>query len=209
MQYSFEGSTIAEGSRTFMEIPFDMWDLTGCKGNIPVKVSIGDFSFECKLVPKGNGRYFIPVKKAIAEKLSGLQEVSFEVIKGLSRINSSSPYSKDHPIREIDGITEMDIVSGFCGHCCVAMLAGVPLQDVQAVMGKGDGSWSKVMEALDYYGIQYAQKMVHPRNSIPTMPDCCIAYADGGFKLWYKGRYYGSEVPEQSRIVSLLEIVVK
>ena len=35
------------------------------------------------------------------------------------------------------------------------------------------------------------------------------ALVDGGFKLWYEGRYYGSEAAEQSQIVSYLEIAVQ
>ena len=42
-----------------------------------------------------------------------------------------------------------------------------------------------------------------------SLPKCCIVYADGGFKLWHEGRYYGLEAAEQSQIVSYLEIVVQ
>lgn len=185
-----------------------MWDITGRTGNISVKVVVDGILFECKLIPKGNGCYYIPVKKAIAEKLKETFEVSFEVVDTLSRINHNSPYSKNHPIRAIDSIEEIEIVPGYCGHCCVAMLAGVSLHDVLQVMGKAEGSWSKIMETLDYYGIQYAPKMVYPRGKDICMPRCCIAYIDGGFKLWYEGRYYGSEVAEQPKIVSYLEIAV-
>lgn len=31
---------------------------------------------------------------------------------------------------------------------------------------------------------------------------------DGGFKLWYDGKYYGSEAAKDVRIVSYLEIMV-
>ena len=208
MHYTFEGQKIVEGNRCFIEIPFNVWHITGSKGNIPTKVTVDDILFECKLIPKGNGKYYIPVKKAIAEKLKETFEVSFEIIKSLSRINHNSPYSTDHPIRVIDSIDKIKIAKGYCGHCCVAMLAGVSLHDVQVIMGKSEGSWSKIMEALDYYGIQYAPKMVYPKGKILCMPKCCIVYIDGGFKLWYKGSYYGSEVTEQSKIVSYLEIAV-
>lgn len=208
MQYTFEGKKIVDGNRTFIDIPFNMWDITGRTGNIPAKVVVDGILFECKLIPKGNGWYYIPVKKAIAEKLKETFEVSFEVVDTLSRINHNSPYSKNKPIRAIDSIEEIEIVPGYCGHCCVAMLAGVSLHDVLQVMGKAEGSWSKIMETLDYYGIQYAPKMVYPRGKDICMPRCCIAYIDGGFKLWYEGRYYGSEVAEQPKIVSYLEIAV-
>lgn len=208
MQYAFEGKKMVAGNRTFIDIPLNMCDITGRTGNIPVKVVADGNLFECKLIPKGNGHYYIPVKKVIAEKLKETFEVSFEVVDTLSRINHDSPYSKNHPIREIDSIEEIETVPGYCGHCCVAMLTGVPLQDVLQVMGKAKGSWSKIMETLDYYGIQYAPKMVYPRGKAISMPQCCIAYIDGGFKLWYEGRFYGSEVTKQSKVVSYLEIAV-
>lgn len=208
MQYTFEGKKIVDGNRTFLDIPFNVWDITGCTGNIPVKVDADGILFECKLIPKGNGRYYIPVKKAIAGKLKETFEVSLEVVDTLSRINHNSPYSKEHPIRVIDSIEEIKIAPGYCGHCCVAMLAGVSLQDVLQVMGKSESSWSKIMETLDYYGIPYASKMVYPKGKNLCMPKCCIVYMDGEFMLWHEGRYYGSEVSEPSRIISYLEIAV-
>lgn len=179
MQYTFEGKKIVDGNRTFLDIPFNVWDITGCTGNIPVKVDADGILFECKLIPKGNGRYYIPVKKAIAGKLKETFEVSLEVVDTLSRINHNSPYSKEHPIRVIDSIEEIKIAPGYCGHCCVAMLAGVSLQDVLQVMGKSESSWSKIMETLDYYGIPYASKMVYPKGKNLCMPKCCIVYMDG------------------------------
>ena len=90
MQYTFEGKKIVDGNRTFLDIPFNVWDITGCTGNIPVKVDADGILFECKLIPKGNGRYYIPVKKAIAGKLKETFEVSLEVVDTLSRITMAS-----------------------------------------------------------------------------------------------------------------------
>lgn len=208
MKYTFEGYKQEEGNRFFIKIPFNVWEVTGAKGNIPVKVTADGIIFECKLVPKGNGRYLIPVKKANAKKMGDSFEVSFEVIESLSRINLNSPYSKEHPIRGINTIHEVEIVPGYCGHCCVAMLADVPLSDILLLMGKAKSSWSKIMEALDYYGITYAGKMVYPKGKKLSMPKCCIVYIDGVFNLWYDGRYYGSEVTDDTQIVSFLEIAV-
>ncbi len=140
MLYSFERQLISEGSRSFVEIPFNVWDETGLKGNLPARVKVNDCVFECKLVPKGKGCYYIPVNKPYAGSLEGLLDVSIEFIASLLRINHDSPYSTEHPIRIIDSIKEIDIVPGYCGHCCIAMLAGVPLQDVQARKGKAPGS---------------------------------------------------------------------
>lgn len=83
-----------------------------------------DKSFECKLIPKGNGRYLIPVPKKILSPLTLEKEYGFCLEPGstLSRINHDSPYSKEHPIRKIDSIEAMPAPTGFCArmrcHAC-------------------------------------------------------------------------------------------
>ena len=62
MIYRFSAFIYTEGGRAFIKIPFNLWDETGLKGNIPCRVSINGVYFECKLIPKGNGKYLIPVK---------------------------------------------------------------------------------------------------------------------------------------------------
>lgn len=150
MMYRFSAVIFTEGGRTFIKIPFNMWEETGIKGNIPCRVSILDLSFECKLIPKGNGKYLIPITKKTMSVLEPGEEyeIGMEPIETLSRINHDSTYSKEHPIRKIDGIETIPIQAGFCGHCCVAMLAGVPLSDVVMLMGKGHASWSKILESM-------------------------------------------------------------
>ena len=60
MIYRFSGKTFTEGSRAFINIPFNIWEETGLKGNIPCRMSIRGLSFECKLIPKGNGKILNP-----------------------------------------------------------------------------------------------------------------------------------------------------
>ncbi|MGM9873935.1 MAG: DUF1905 domain-containing protein, partial [Bacilli bacterium] len=185
MIYRFRTFLYIEGSRAFIKIPFNVWEKTGLKGNIPCVVSILDISFECKLIPKGDGKYLIPItKKTLSPlELEKEYEIEMEPIEMLSRINHDSPYSKEHPIRKIDCIETIPIQSGFCGHCCVAMLAGVPLSDVIALMGKGHVSWSKILEALDYYGISHASKAIYTKGEKCQLPLCCIVNNDNGFVL--------------------------
>ena len=208
MKYSFEGLIKTEGNRCYMEIPFNVWEETGLKGNIPAKVTTNGIEFECKLVPKGKGQYWIPVPKSLAIELVTDLEVSFEPIEALTRINHNSPYSRKNPIRKIDSIEEIKVQQGYCGHSCVAMLAGVSVPEIQSVMGKASSSWGKIQETLDYYGIVYAEKMTYPRGNQRPLPKCYITYSGDGFKLWYDGRFYGSEAAEDSRIVSYLEIIL-
>lgn len=102
MIYKFRALIYTEGGRAFVKIPFNVWEETGIKGNIPCRVSILDFSFECKLIPKGNGKYLIPITKIALSALEPEEyEIGMEAIEMLSRINHDSPYSKEHPIRKM------------------------------------------------------------------------------------------------------------
>ena len=152
MVYRFTSIIHTEGKRTFIEIPFNVWEETALKGNIPCRIAIQECSFECKLIPKGSGRYFIPVSKACLSVLTLEKEyeIEMEPIATLSRINHDSPYSRENPVRKIDGIITIPSQDGLCGQHCVSMLAAVPLSDVVGLMGKGKASWSKILEALDY-----------------------------------------------------------
>ena len=60
---------------------------------IPVEVVIEGTAFECKLIPKGNGEYVIPVNKDVFNKLSSSSEldVKFNLLEHLKRINNNSP----------------------------------------------------------------------------------------------------------------------
>lgn len=210
MVYKFIAAIEPASSRAFIRIPFNVWEETGIKGNIPCRVSIRDLSFECKLIPKGNGNYLIPVTKKMLAALAPAQEyeIAMEPIETLSRINHDSPYSKNHPIRKIDGIEPIPLRAGFCGHCCVAMLAGVPLAEVVALMGKGHASWSKILEALDYYGISYAPKAVYTKGGSCQLPPCCIVNNDNRFVLWYKGSFCGAAAVDPTKTISYIELCV-
>ena len=75
MTYRFNAVIYTEGSRAFIRIPLNVWEETGIKGNIPCRVSILGLSFECKLIPKGNGNYVIPVmKKTLSALAAGLYD---------------------------------------------------------------------------------------------------------------------------------------
>ena len=209
MKYNFISYLQQSGTRTFTPIPFNVWDTLNQKGNIPCRIQISDNSFECKLIPKGNGIYWIPIPKSIVKtiQLSDAISVSMEPIQTLSRINSNSPYSKDNPIRIIDSITPIPVTPGFCGHGCVAMLAGVEINDVITLMGKEHASWSKIIEALDYYGISHKQKPVYPKDESYVLPKCCIVYNDNSFLLWYSNFFCGTDNIDLKKTVCYLEIL--
>jgi hypothetical protein len=223
MQHSFKSKLFKDGNRTFIKIPFNVWDKCGQKGLIPIKVSVDTIFFECKLIPKGNGIYYIPVPKAIMGKIPDQQnlDISFEVISGLSRINHDSPYSKENPIRKIDSITSLiQSKGGLCGQCCIAMLAGVSIEEVTRIMNcdAWNISWGKILETLDYYGIRYADKMIYTRGKEVILPECCIVSERmetcNHFLLHYHGTYYDSvlgklELYDKSKMIGYLEISIK
>jgi hypothetical protein len=213
MDYKFSGEAFQEGKRSFIRIPFNVWDKCGKKGNIPVKVTISDFTYECKLLPKGEGNYYIPIAKVDLKKISDHKElkISFELISGLSRINKNSPYTLERPIRKIESI---EIViqpqEGLCGQAVVAMLARVSLNEVINLM-KSKCSLTKVVEALDYYGIGHSDKMVYELNQDDKLPKCCIINRKGHLMVFYDGRYYDPsagvlEEFDLSKVTGYLEI---
>ena len=208
MIYKFTANIHTEGKRAFVEIPFNVCKETGLKGNIPCNVSILECSFECKLIPKGGGKYYIPISKEWLSVLAldKTYQVNVEPISSLSRINHDSPYSRKNPIRKIDGIKVIPGQDGLCGQQCVSMLADVPLSDVVKLMGKAKASWSKILEALDYYGISYASKAVYTRGNTCQLPMCCIVNNDNRFVLWYKDSFCGVQEVDTKNTKSYIEI---
>lgn len=61
-----------------------------------------------------------------------------------------------------------------CGQACVAMLAGVTVEEVVSVMKNDKGTGKKDIEkALNYYGISQAKTMKKADNS-SVLPKVCI-----------------------------------
>ena len=207
---TFDAEIFTESTRSYIAIPFNVWDETGLRGSIPCSVAVGEVTFECKLIPKGQGSYYIPVSKTAMNSLNTDEVYSVTVtpIDSLTRINRNSPYSKENPVRKIDGIKYVAEQNGCCGHSCVAMLAGVPLEEVKALMGRESPSMSKITEALDYYGLSYAPKMVYIKGKDVVLPKCCIVNNSNHYLLWYDGSYCGTESVDNSKTVCYLEIYV-
>ena len=133
MTYKFPERIFKQGNRYFIKIPFNVWEECGQRGSVPVRVSIKDCIFECRLVPKGEGIYYIPITKNIVNQINCDDEIniSFEIINGLTRINHDSPYSKENPIRRIRDIQSVTYPkAGYCGQICIAMLTGLSVDEV-------------------------------------------------------------------------------
>lgn len=221
MNYSFKSSYYNEGNRIFIKIPFNVWDTCGKKGNIPVKAVIEDITFECKLIPKGNGEYVLPVNKDIFYKLrsSGEFDINFTILEQLTRINNNSPYNKDNPIRHIESINYLkQPANGSCGQTCLAMLAGISVDEVIKIMRttKWQASISKVLETLDYFGFTYKNPVYIHGNKV-TFPKCCIINTRDGEKshllIFYNGVFYDptsgvTDDYKYENIISFIEISV-
>lgn len=84
-----------------------------------------------------------------------------------------------------------------CGQACVAMLAGVTVEEVVAVMNNGGGTGKKDIErALNHYGIRQAKTMTKADNTT-VLPRVCILKVllpkYGHWVLYYDGKYYDPE----------------
>lgn len=103
-----------------------------------------------------------------------------------------------------------------CGQACVAMLAGVTVEEVVSVMKNDKGTGKKDIEAaLNHYGIRQAKTMTKADNA-SVLPKVCILkvllpkYAH--WILYYDGKYYDPEfgltdtLYQKARIQSYLEI---
>lgn len=222
MKYSFRESLFKDGNRSFIKITFNVWETCNQKGLIPVKASIDDISFECKLTPKGNGIYYIPVTKSILSQTDLTKEhnITFEIINGLSRIINNSPYTKDNPIRRIDTVQSIiQPQDGLCGQTCVAMLTGLSVEKIIEIMNSKAWkiSWSKIIETLDYFGISYSEKVIYTKGKDIILPNCCIISVRtetcNHFLLYFKEKYYDSvlgilDTIDMGKIVCYLEIII-
>lgn len=223
MEYQFEGSIINESVRTFISIPFNVWEKCKRKGIIPIRVTVDEVMFECKLVPKGDGNYYIPIPKSLIKNLNDCQihNVSFEIIETLTRINNNSPYNIENPIRKINNIKRIiQPRDGLCGQSCIAMLTGISIEEVIKVMHCKEWqiSFGKILETLDYFGIGYMDRMIYTRGKEVKLPICCIISERmekcNHFLLHYKDRYYDSvlgvlEEYDMSKMIGYLEIITE
>lgn len=218
-EYVFPAEFYKEGNRIFIKILFNVWNSCGRKGNIPVKAVIDDATFECKLIPKGGGEYVLPIQKKLYLKLdsNSKYDVKITILTQLSRINNDSPYSKEHPIRCIDGI---DFIkqpeSGYCAQTCLAMLAGISVEEVIKIMKskKWQASISKVLETLDYFGFSH-KPPIYTRGKKMSLPKCCIVNVRGNdinhLIVYYDGLFHDpasnvtSDYPYES-IINFIEV---
>jgi hypothetical protein len=201
MKYSFISGIEKAEAGGIIKIPFNVWEICKKEGDVPVKVKLQDSVFVCTLIPEGNGVYSIPVS---AETLKSFEigkeyPVTFRVTKSSAQ---ESPYSTSNPIRKIDSIEVIKQPhDGLCGQSCVAMLAGISLDDTINIMhcGEWQATMDKIINALNYFGIDHSEEIIYTNGRADvTLPKCCVIMEKMGryshYLVYFNGVGYDSNL---------------
>jgi len=220
MKYTFEASIDKTENGGMMKIPFNVWEICKREGDVPVKVRIGETVFVCNLEPEGNGYYNIPIQGSILQQFELGKEypVTFRITKSGAQ---ATPYSTSNPIRKIDS---MDVIiqphDGFCGLSCVAMLAGITLEEAINTMhcGEWQATIDKIISALNYFGIEHSEEIIYTNGKEGiTLPKCCVILEKMGryshYLVYFDGKGYDSNLGvldhyDVTKIKGYLEICV-
>ena len=201
MKYSFISGIEKAEAGGIIKIPFNVWEICKKEGDVPVKVKLQDSVFVCNLIPEGNGVYSIPVS---AETLKSFEigkeyPVTFRVTKSSAQ---ESPYSTSNPIRKIDSVEVIKQPhDGLCGQSCVAMLAGISLDDAINTMhcGEWQATMDKIINALNYFGIDHSEEIIYT-NGRPDvkLPKCAVIMEKMGryshYLVYFDGVGYDSNL---------------
>lgn len=201
MKYTFEASIEKTDQGGLIRIPFNVWEICKKEGDIAVKVRIEDTVFVCNLQPEGNGYYGIAVQESVLETFEIGKEyrITFRVMQSTAE---ASPYSTANPIRKIDS---MEVViqphDGLCGQSCVAMLAGIGLEDAINIMhcGEWQATMNKIVGALNYFGIDHSEEIIYTNGKEDViLPKCCIIMEKMGrfshYLVYFDGKGYDSNL---------------
>ncbi len=103
-----------------------------------------------------------------------------------------------------------------CGQACVAMIAGVSVDEVIRVMDNDRVTGKKDIEkALEYFGIAQAKTMTKAYNHTPLPPVCILKVLLPRYSHWVlycRGKYYDpefgltDELYHKARVQSYLEL---
>lgn len=214
-----------ENSRIFIELPFNVFDLFNKKGAMRVKGSINGSTYECALIPRGNGVYLFPINKKIIKQLKisigDNLNITMELINNDKNVDKKNDVNETHQFkknRSINYIKEPN--SRACGQACVTMLAGVDVEEVIKIMRtKGSTSIGQIIEALDHYGIKHAESNKRISKRTPHYSEVSILTVHmpeySHWVLYFKGKFYDPEfgVLEEchpdGKITSYLEIYLE
>lgn len=198
MKYLFEQKVIIFNNEKVMEIPFNVWEVLENIGDYPVEVTIKDVCFECSLIPKRDGYYYIPLSNAPMDfDTDTVYPVSFIILKEPQKMDENSPYSLENPIRKINSIKIMTQPwDGLCGQTCIAMLADISLEDANNIMHcrEWQANMGKIILTLDYLGFAHAEQIVYTQGKSCELPECAIIMEKMGrfshYLLCFHGVFY-------------------
>lgn len=201
MRYFFESAIEKKEGGYMIQIPFNVWEVCKQRDVIQADVVLDNEIIQCELLPleKGNYEIHIDEKHALAAKLGVPHKILLHVAESLIKMDQSSPYDFEHPIRKIDS---MEVIrqpeDGLCGQACVAMLAGVTIAEVISVMDcrEWQATMGRVISALNYYGIDHSDVIVYTEGKPAVLPKCCIMMEKMGrychYLIHYDGKFYDS-----------------
>ena len=208
-----------KGQKTIIDIPFNVWDEFDVRGPVSVNVCINDNLFQSSLIPKGNGFYMLFFTKDMKKIVKPNDGDTLNMVIELRKIEPPSPRIPINPkdARKIEKIKLVkEPVKTACGQVCIAMLAGVSIDDVFQVMKtKGSTSAKMLLDALYHYKIRNNEKFISIKKN-PNIPELCILNVRmptyGHWVVYYKGVFYDPEFGElnnlhkNAKIVNYLEI---
>ena len=223
MRYYFTSNIEKENGEVQIQIPFNIWEVCKQRDEISADIVVDNQIIDCTLIPLEKGRYkiVIPAGTELKVDYDSSHKLLLHIKDSLIRMDQNSPYSFDKPIRKIDSV-ELIIQpgDGLCGQTCIAMLAGVTIADVIAVMDcrEWQGTMGRLISALNYYGIDHTDIIVYPAEGEKVvLPKCAILMEKMGrfshYLLYFDGKYYDPnlgimEEYDMSKLVGYLEIKI-
>jgi len=191
-----------KGQRTIIDVPFNVWDEFNLRGPVPVNMRINNFSFEGKLSPKGKGFYTLFITKDMCKMIMPNDGDTLH-IEIEPRIIEPPPPIDPKDARKIDNIVLVrEPVRTACGQACIAMLAGVDINDVFKTMKTRRGTSTKMLyDAMYHYKIRHSGRLFLSKEQ-PVLPETCILGVKmptyGHWVVYHKGVFYDPEFGELS-----------
>ena len=221
MRYLFEAELQKKNSGYAVNIPFNVWEVVKQRDAFKANLVIENEIVPCDLTPLEKGRYelFFENSANLDLKEGTSYEMLLHVHGSLAPMDGESPYSVENPIRKIDGIDiKVQNGDGLCGQTCIAMLAGVSIEEVCRVMNcrEWQATMGKLISALNYYGIDHSDIIVYKNDAENVeLPKCALMIEKlgrfGHYLVAYDGKFYDPnkgimEEYDFSKLVGYLEI---
>lgn len=220
MKYSFAAEVAKRDAGYVVSVPFNVWEVAQQRAEIKAEIIINGINVPCDLIPVDKGKYEMCF--GAAEGLNIEEHIVYDIILHVWStlvVLENSPYSLENPVRKVDGIDlKLQSGDGLCGQACVAMIAGVTIDDVVNVMNcrEWQGTMGKIISALNYYGIGHSDVIVYTNCSGEVkLPKCCVMIEKlgrfGHYLVQYDGKFYDPNVGimeeyDYSKLVGYLEI---